>query len=93
MEDIISADSFYTEVQLLQKVTALIKELNDKLVDLESKREKAEEIEDLSKKAKYFADHIVPALEAVREPSDALESIVPDSDWPLPKYSEMLFIM
>jgi glutamine synthetase len=50
-------------------------------------------MEDLPKKAKYFSDQIVDALEATREPADALETILPDADWPLPKYSEMLFIM
>jgi len=93
MEDIISSDSYQSEVELLQKVTSLIKELNDKLSSLQSKMEKAEEIEDLPKKAKYFSDKIVVALEAARGPADALETILPDADWPLPKYSEMLFIM
>ena len=91
--DIISGDAHQGEIQLLQKVTSLIKDLNDQLSDLHAKMEKAEAIEDDSKKAKYFSDEIVPALETVRIPADALEAILPDSDWPLPKYSEMLFIM
>ena len=32
-------------------------------------------------------------MASVREPVDALESIVEDGLWPLPKYSEMLFVM
>ena len=91
--NIISGDAYQGEIQLLQKVTSLIKDLNDQLSDLHAKMEKAEAIEDDSKKAKYFSDEIVPALETVRIPADALEAILPDSDWPLPKYSEMLFIM
>jgi glutamine synthetase len=91
--DIISEDSYQGEVILLQKVTSLIKDLNDMISDLHTKVEKAEEIKDFPKKAKYFSDNIVEALENVRIPADALEGIVPDSDWPLPKYSEMLFIM
>jgi glutamine synthetase len=31
-------------------------------------------------------------MEAARETADKLERIVPDSLWPLPKYSEILFI-
>jgi glutamine synthetase len=93
MEDIISNDAIQGEIKLLQKVTSLIKDLNDMISDLHTKMEKAEEIEDLPKKAKYFSDKIVPSLETVRIPADALEGILPDSDWPLPKYSEMLFIM
>ena len=35
---------------------------------------------------------MIPAMEAVREVADQLERIVPDDLWPLPKYSEILFI-
>ena len=91
--DIFSSEDYQGEIQLLQKVTSLIKDLNEQLSELHAKMEKAEEIDNDSKKAKYFSDNIVPALESVRVPADALEGILPDSDWPLPKYSEMLFIM
>ena len=35
---------------------------------------------------------VLPAMEAVRVGADALEKIVADDFWPLPKYSEILFI-
>jgi glutamine synthetase len=31
-------------------------------------------------------------MNAVRDVADRLERIVPDDLWPLPKYSEMLFV-
>jgi glutamine synthetase len=42
--------------------------------------------------AKYLKDKVLPAMLAVRAAADALEGIVADDLWPLPKYSEMLFI-
>jgi glutamine synthetase len=42
--------------------------------------------------ATYMHDTVVPAMGAVREVTDRLERIVADDLWPLPKYSEMLFI-
>ena len=42
--------------------------------------------------AKHCRTRIVPAMDAVREVADQLESIVPDEFWPLPTYQEMLFI-
>jgi glutamine synthetase len=42
--------------------------------------------------AKYMRDTVIPAMEAVRAVADRLERIVADDLWPLPKYSEMLFI-
>ena len=42
--------------------------------------------------ATYMRDTIIPAMDNVREVADRLERIVADDLWPLPKYSEMLFI-
>jgi glutamine synthetase len=48
--------------------------------------------EDALEAAKYVQGAVVPAMEAAREVADSLERIVPDELWPLPKYSEILFI-
>jgi glutamine synthetase len=40
----------------------------------------------------YARDHQMTAMERVRELGDQLEKIVADDLWPLPKYSEILFI-
>jgi glutamine synthetase len=42
--------------------------------------------------AEYARDSQLTALAAVREVADRLEKIVADDLWPLPKYSEVLFI-
>ena len=42
--------------------------------------------------AKYMCDTVVPAMGAVRAAADQLEKVVADDIWPLPKYSEILFI-
>ena len=42
--------------------------------------------------AKWMRDNVIPAMDATREVADKLERIVADDLWPLPKYSEMLFI-
>jgi glutamine synthetase len=48
--------------------------------------------DDLLAHAKYVQDEVVPAMAGVREVADQLERVVPDTLWPLPKYSEILFI-
>jgi len=40
----------------------------------------------------YMHDTVLPAMEAVRVAADRLEKVVADDLWPLPKYSEILFI-
>ena len=42
--------------------------------------------------AKYMRDKVIPAMDATRAVADELERMVADDLWPLPKYSEMLFI-
>jgi glutamine synthetase len=42
--------------------------------------------------AKHMRDVVVPAMSALRETADAIESLVPHGMWPLPTYREMLFI-
>ncbi|HEX3519280.1 MAG TPA: glutamine synthetase III [Solirubrobacteraceae bacterium] len=44
------------------------------------------------KEAIYMRDTVIPAMDDVRDVSDRLEKLVADDLWPLPKYSEMLFI-
>ncbi len=50
------------------------------------------EDEGLLAHANYMHDVVFPAMGAVREVADALEKTVADDLWPLPKYSEILFI-
>jgi glutamine synthetase len=37
-------------------------------------------------------DTVIPAMTRTREVADRLERLVADDLWPLPKYSEMLFV-
>jgi glutamine synthetase len=47
---------------------------------------------DLAASAAYLCGRVVPALQALREASDAAEKVVADHRWSLPKYREMLFV-
>ena len=48
--------------------------------------------DDVLTHAIYMRDQVIPAMAAVRENADRLEKVVADDIWPLPKYSEILFI-
>ncbi|MDZ4838331.1 MAG: glutamine synthetase III [Candidatus Melainabacteria bacterium] len=41
---------------------------------------------------KFYQDEVIPAMQAVRDAADELETLVDDSLWPLPKFREMLYI-
>ncbi|OGU18473.1 MAG: glutamine synthetase [Gemmatimonadetes bacterium RIFCSPLOWO2_12_FULL_68_9] len=42
--------------------------------------------------ARHMSDAVVPAMDALREAGDLLETVLPHGLWPLPTYREMLFI-
>jgi glutamine synthetase len=79
--------------ELTGEVEPLIKELHFALLKLEDVN-LAENQPDSSpaKWAAYIRDTVIPAMEDVRDVADRLEKLVADDLWPLPKYSEMLFI-
>ncbi|MBK5109984.1 MAG: glutamine synthetase III [Thermoleophilia bacterium] len=71
----------------------LLEGLIEKTMALESANLYPEGIEDDGLDlAVYARDHQLAAMHEVRVVADQLEKIVADDLWPLPKYSEMLFI-
>ncbi|MET0601805.1 MAG: glutamine synthetase III [Baekduia sp.] len=76
---------------LAEEVEPLVEELYATILDLE-KANDHEGPDGGIKHAKYMRDTVIPAMTAVRTVADRLERIVADDLWPLPKYSEMLFI-
>ena len=75
----------------LDAVSELVGELESAIAKLE-KAINHKAAGDVLHHAKHFRDEVVPAMVGVRQVSDSLESIIADDIWPLPKYSEMLFI-
>jgi glutamine synthetase len=76
---------------LVAEVEPLVTELHTALLALEKANDHDGPDGGL-KHAKYMRDTVIPAMDGVREIADRLERIVADDLWPLPKYSEMLFI-
>jgi glutamine synthetase len=58
---------------------------------LEHAQHAAHEASSLQAEAKAFRDKVIPAQEALRVVADALETLVADDLWPMPKYRELLF--
>ena len=91
--DVVPAAALAVEEAMLKAVSEKISSISAGLKTIESILAEAGEIHDEAKKSKLIADKLVDALNEARVPADELEGIVPDDLWPLPKYSEMLFIM
>jgi glutamine synthetase len=76
---------------LIAETDTLVDELVSAIVALEQVNAEHPDVEGIEH-AVYMRDHVLPAMDAVRTVADQLERIVADDLWPLPKYSEMLFI-
>ncbi len=79
--------------ELVAEVEPLVKELQYAIVKLEDANLSDNQPDSSAMKwAVYMRDTVIPAMDDVREVADRLEKLVADDLWPLPKYSEMLFI-
>ncbi len=74
-----------------EQVRPLVDELLGKIAALEEANAVPEDAEGLDL-AVYARDNQLTAMAEVREVADRLEKVVADDLWPLPKYSEILFI-
>ncbi|WP_146433371.1 glutamine synthetase III [Blastopirellula retiformator] len=79
------------DTKTLDKVTSLVKALQDGVCDLEEKLA-ADPDGGMEGEIKFFCSDVLPAMLVVREAADELEDYVADDLWPLPTYQEMLFI-
>ncbi len=81
-----------TQVAMLKKVCSLMKSLQGGIEALEKTVAKAGKMGDTTRQAEDYKDNVIPAMQAVRESADELETIVDADIWPLPTYAEMLFL-
>ncbi|HEX4000050.1 MAG TPA: glutamine synthetase III [Pirellulales bacterium] len=87
----LKAVGYSFDTDTLDKVTSLVKELQDATVALEKTMEHHGG-HGVVEEAKHYCHEVLPAMAAVRKVADELEGIVADDLWPLPTYQEMLFI-
>jgi glutamine synthetase len=78
--------------RLKAELSGLVDELVEAIFVLEAANADHPEDEEGMIGARYVQETVVPAMEDVRSVADRLEKVVPDDLWPLPKYSEILFI-
>ncbi|MDE2313868.1 MAG: glutamine synthetase type III, partial [Elusimicrobia bacterium] len=84
-------DAVKVQGEILSRVVALTAQAITAVEEIKKALAAAEKIEDAHEKALAYCHKVKPLFDAAREAVDALEGLVPDSLWPLPKYREMLF--
>jgi glutamine synthetase len=86
------ADDSKGAQRLKDELGGLLDEFVETVFALEAANREHPQDAEVLDEAKYVQNTVMPAMQAAREVADRLERIVPDELWPLPKYSEILFI-
>jgi len=80
-----------TQLQLIRDLSSHINGLKNKTDELLDKRRKTDALTDVQKKAEEYAHVLKPLMDEIREHADALEMMIDDEMWPMPKLREILF--
>lgn len=80
------------QLDLIKTISNHNAEIKRLVNDLLEAKDKAAEIHPAQKQAEAFCNEVKPLFDEIRCHVDALEMMVDDEMWPLPKYREMLFL-
>ena len=83
--------SIETETRLLSELTGLYNEMSRKTEVLRNAVEAADRESDPLKQAQLFRSTVLTAMEELRKPADAAESLIPEEDLSYPTYDKLLF--
>jgi len=82
------------QAALLQETSSLLKVLNERINTLLTATSKAKELHgDAYEQGMYYRDVVFKAMNELREVADQLEVLVDYELWPLPSYTQMLFML
>lgn len=79
------------QMELLTETSALLSDTKVALAALTDVRGSSVVIKDAREQANAYRRNVVPAMEALRIPVDALEMIVDKELWPMPSYGDLMF--
>lgn len=79
------------QMEILNEVSALLKETKEALQILVKLTEEAAGKEEGPEQANFYHSDVVPAMEALRAPIDKLEMIIDKEVWPMPSYGDLIF--
>ncbi|NWJ47385.1 MAG: glutamine synthetase III [Chloroflexi bacterium] len=92
LKDVLGGDAPEHQVDDLKSLSKLINKLHKLMDKFEELTTEHSGHEDLDKEAQKMGYKVLPAMLEIREVCDALELVISDDIWPLPKYREILFL-
>jgi glutamine synthetase len=79
------------EENLVYKLSELCAGIDENCAELEAELDSAKEVGDVTARAEYFRDNVIPVMEHLRELCDEAEEVTSTKYWPFPTYGELLF--
>lgn len=88
----LSKTSYEAQLKFIEEISKYVKHIRDSVERMIAEADKAHHIENTHKRALAFCHKVKPLFDEIRKGSDALEFIIEDELWKLPKYRELLFM-
>ena len=79
------------QLNLIEEISEHLASINSNVTKMINERKKANNINDIDKKADAYCFKVKPLFDDIRYNCDKLELLVDDELWPLTKYRELLF--
>jgi glutamine synthetase len=79
-----------TQISLVKSISQHVNTIKSLIDKMETERSKIQKL-DLEKQAEAYCHKIKPMMDEIRDNADALEMMVDDELWPIPKMREILF--
>ena len=79
------------QAELLSDIMSLLNEANAAVRVLRKVTAEASNIQDNEERAHYYHDHVMTAMNDLRQPIDKLEMLVDKEVWPMPSYGDLMF--
>ena len=80
------------DMEAIEKLSSLMNSIKNEVAAMTDNRHVANRLTNERDKAIAYHDTVLPKMEAIRHDIDALELMVDNEIWPLPKYRELLFV-
>ena len=79
------------QANVLKEISSLADKLDNEAKNLSKIHDEACSINDIPKKARFYADRVIPQMQKTRAVADAIEPSLGEKHKPYPSYSDLLF--
>jgi glutamine synthetase len=88
----LNKNTYEAQLKFILEVSKYVKHIRECVEKMIAESDKAHHISNTHKRALAFCHKVKPLFDEIRNSSDALEFIIEDELWKLPKYRELLFV-